>query len=64
MTCHPAALALQGQWKSGRFLVTDGDHIEQERPYAELYVIKYLTSLAPESELNISLQSQLVAQLL
>ena len=50
MTCHPATLSSSVCGKLVRFLVADGDHIEQEMPYAELEIMKiYLTLHAPES---------------
>jgi acetyl-CoA carboxylase / biotin carboxylase 1 len=46
----PSHVNLQRQWKLVRFLVADGYHIEQERPNAELELMKiYLTLHAPES---------------
>jgi hypothetical protein len=40
----PSRINLQRQWKAGRFLVIDGDQTEQQRPHAELEVLKmYLT---------------------
>jgi biotin carboxylase/acetyl-CoA carboxylase carboxyltransferase component/biotin carboxyl carrier protein len=46
----PATLTSSVSGKLVRFLVADGDHVEQERPYAELEVMKmYLTLHAPES---------------
>jgi biotin carboxylase/acetyl-CoA carboxylase carboxyltransferase component/biotin carboxyl carrier protein len=46
----PATLTSNVSGKLVRFLINDGDHIEQETPFAELEVMKmYLTLHAPES---------------
>jgi hypothetical protein len=48
MTCHPATLTSRVGGKLFRFIVADDNHVERERPHAELEVLKiYLWSLSP-----------------